>query len=765
MERIPGWSAGRGVRPPRIAATPRTGPAPGGAGPVAFVGGSGGLLGGLAAGGRLIRGERQVEHLPDLVRQVEGHLVAHRLWHVVEVAAVAARQDDLLEAGPVGGQHLLLDAADRQDASLQGDLAGHADLGADRTAGEQAHQRGRHGDAGARAVLRHRARRHVQVDSASLDLLVDAQLVSVRADVGEGDAGRLLHDVAELAGQGQARVAAHDAGLDEQHVAAGAGDRQAGGHARDGRALGRLEEEPLPAEVAADVRGVDHQRSLDLASRQLGRDLAEQPAELALEVSDARLARVVANDRPQGVGGQLHLAGPQARLLRPTAEQVVAGDRDLLLLGVAVQPDDLHTVQQWLRDRLDDVGGGDEQHVRQVQLDLEVVVAERVVLRRVEHLEQGRRRVAPPVGADLVDLVQQEHRVHGPGLLDGPDDAAGLGADVGAPVPADLRLVADAAERDAHELAAHGPSHRLAQRGLADARRADQRDDGAGAAAGGLDATVGAQLAHGQVLDDAVLHVLEAGVVGVEHLACPADVEPVLGPLAERQLGDGVEPGPDPAVLGVLLRRPLQPVDLALDRLARLVGQRGLVQLPAVAGDQVLVVVQLAQLLADGGELLAQQELALALLHALGDVPADAVLDLLLREGVAGPGQDLLESLLDVEGLQQLDLAVEVEVGRVDGGVGELAGVLDAPQGVGDLARAARLQDVLDHCAVLASELARPWRGLRLVDPLDLDPGGAAGAGHARGDLGAVQAPDHDRHLSAGKLPGVLDLGHGADAR
>src|SRR6266498_3838595 len=69
----------------------------------AFLGGAGGLLGGLAAGGRLIRGERQVEHLPDLVRQVEGHLVAHRLWHVVEVAAVAARQDDLLEAGPVGG--------------------------------------------------------------------------------------------------------------------------------------------------------------------------------------------------------------------------------------------------------------------------------------------------------------------------------------------------------------------------------------------------------------------------------------------------------------------------------------------------------------------------------------------------------------------------------------------------------------------------------------------------------------------------------------
>jgi hypothetical protein len=49
---------------------------------------------------------------------------------------------------------------------------------------------------------------------------------------------------------------------------------------------------------------------------------------------------------------------------------------------------------------------------RQVELDVEVVVAERRVLRRVEHLEQGRARVAAPVGADLVDLVEEDDRVH-----------------------------------------------------------------------------------------------------------------------------------------------------------------------------------------------------------------------------------------------------------------------------------------------------------------------------------------------------------------
>src|SRR5690606_36051355 len=57
------------------------------------------------------------------------------------------------------------------------------------------------------------------------------------------------------------------------------------------------------------------------------------------------------------------------------------------------------------RERSQDVGGGDEQHVGEVEVGLEIVVAERVVLGRVEDLEQGRRRVTPPVGAHLVHLV------------------------------------------------------------------------------------------------------------------------------------------------------------------------------------------------------------------------------------------------------------------------------------------------------------------------------------------------------------------------
>ena len=56
--------------------------------------------------------------------------LADLVGHVVEVGAVAGGEDDLGEPGPVGGQHLLLHAADRQHPARQRDLAGHADLAA-----------------------------------------------------------------------------------------------------------------------------------------------------------------------------------------------------------------------------------------------------------------------------------------------------------------------------------------------------------------------------------------------------------------------------------------------------------------------------------------------------------------------------------------------------------------------------------------------------------------------------------------------------------
>ena len=60
---------------------------------------------------------------------------------------------------------------------------------------------------------------------------------------------------------------------------------------------------------------------------------------------------------------------------------------------------------------------------------------------------------------------------------------------------ADIGFVADAAERDADEFAAHGPGDGFAEAGFADAGRADKAEDGAFA--------VRVELADGQKFENA----------------------------------------------------------------------------------------------------------------------------------------------------------------------------------------------------------------------------------------------------------------------
>ena len=217
----------------------------------------------------------------------------------------------------------------------------------------------------------------------------------------------------------------------------------------------------------------------------------------------------------------------QAVALHLARDQVALGDLELLLLGVARELDHLHPVAQRRRDRVELVRGGDEEAARQVEGQVEVVVAEARVLLGVEHLEHRAGGVAAEVGAHLVDLVDHQHRVVGLGVAQRADDRPGHRADVGAPVAADLRLVAHPAHRQPLEGAAHRRGHRLAQRGLAHAGGPDEAED--------RRAGVVLELAHGQELEDAVLDPLDVVVVGVEHLARVGEVEVVVGGLGPRQ--------------------------------------------------------------------------------------------------------------------------------------------------------------------------------------------------------------------------------------
>src|SRR3546814_5077790 len=129
------------------------------------------------------------------------------------------------------------------------------------------------------------------------------------------------------------------------------------------------------------------------------------------------------------------------------------------------------------------------------------MIVEVVALLGVQNLEQRRRRIAAPVRAELVDLVEQEQRVRRLRLLHALDDLARHRTDIGPPVAADLGLVANAAQRHAHEAAARRPAHRLAERGLADARRADEAED--------RTLHLVHPLLHGEIFENTLLDLLE----------------------------------------------------------------------------------------------------------------------------------------------------------------------------------------------------------------------------------------------------------------
>ena len=89
---------------------------------------------------------------------------------------------------------------------------------------------------------------------------------------------------------------------------------------------------------------------------------------------------------------------------------------------------------------------------------------------------------------------------------------------------ADLRFVVHAAEADAHELAAHGARDRLAERGLADAGRTDEAQD--------RRLALRRELAHGEILDDAALDLVETVMILVEDAARLGDVDRLSPPAA-----------------------------------------------------------------------------------------------------------------------------------------------------------------------------------------------------------------------------------------
>jgi len=150
-----------------------------------------------------------------------------------------------------------------------------------------------------------------------------------------------------------------------------------------------------------------HGDAFRLALENTAQRLAREARNFALKCADPGFARVIADEVAQPFVCQLEFARLQPVCLDLFRNQVKLRDLDLLILGIAFEADDLHAVEQRLR-QVERVGGGDEHDVRQVHVDFEIVILELAILFWVEHLEQRRGGIAAEILAELVDFVEQE---------------------------------------------------------------------------------------------------------------------------------------------------------------------------------------------------------------------------------------------------------------------------------------------------------------------------------------------------------------------
>jgi hypothetical protein len=251
-------------------------------------------------------------------------------------------------------------------------------------------------------------------------------------------------------------------------------------------------------------------------------------------------------------------------------------------------------------------------------------------------------------------------------------------------------------------------AYRLAERRLADAGRADEAQD---RRLQPVDA-----LLDGEILDDPLLDLLEAIVVGVEDLDRSRQVLADLALLAPRQRGQRVDEVAHDGRFGGHRRHHLELLQLihrlALGLLRHLGGLDLLFHLL-----EVRVLVALAEFLLDRLDLLVQVVLALTLLHLPLDAAADALLDLQDVDFAFEDAEQMLEPLAGLGHLQDLLLLLELERQVRRDRVSQPAAVIDARHRCQDLGRDLLVQlDVLvelrEQCSAHRLDLvSRPDSG------------------------------------------------------
>ena len=302
------------------------------------------------------------------------------------------------------------------------------------------------------------------------------------------------------------------------------------------------------------------------------------------------------------------------------------------------------------------------------------MIGERIVLRRVQDFEECRCWIALERHSELVDFVQEEHRVLRSGALHPFDDPAGHGSHVCSAMAPNIGLVTRTAQGDADVLTTHRTGNRLCDRRFPNTWRADEQQDRALCAPivpvpGNLPfarfdihrlfrcftvfgPTFIAQLANGEELQHTVFHVFQAVVILFENAGCVREVEFVFAPIVPRKFCDSFEERTNDLRLHRLAPGTFETAQFLVDLFACLLRKIELRQL-LLEFFELADVVDITELFLDGTYLLAQEHLALTFAEFFLNFRFDVFLGVQQFELPLDTNQHTTQTLFDRERFQK----------------------------------------------------------------------------------------------------------------
>ena len=199
-------------------------------------------------------------------------------------------------------------------------------------------------------------------------------------------------------------------------------------------------------------------------------------------------------------------------MLQLLGQQMTHRNFCLFLLRIAGQLDNLHAVEQRTRNGIQCVRRCDKQHIGQVKRQLNIMIAESVVLLCIQHFEQSSSWITAGVCAHLINFVHQNQGIFAACLCQRRHNTTRHCTDISLSVSANIRFIAHTAERHACVLAVHRLCDRANNGRLADTRRADQTQY--------LSLELRRKRFNRQKFHNAIFYFIQSEMVAVKHLAC-----------------------------------------------------------------------------------------------------------------------------------------------------------------------------------------------------------------------------------------------------